>query len=94
MAGGRLQVRPVGFAAPLARPPRCPAPYGTMTVARLDQGQRYRPRMAFLKKVRPGDSHTALGISTGRARRGGVRAGRCSVWGSADLCSGQGDPCS
>lgn len=55
----------------------------TMTVARLDQGQRYRPRMAFLKKVRAEllrvTGSAALGVSTGgtdRARAdGAVRCG-------------------
>lgn len=50
----------------------------TMTVARLDQGQRYRPRMAFLKKVRA-ELLRVTGVSTGgtdRARAdGAVRCG-------------------
>lgn len=50
-AGGLSQVRPAGAAAPPARFARSARP-GTMTVTRLDQGQRHRPRMAFLKKVR------------------------------------------
>lgn len=55
----------------------------TMTVARLDQGQRYRPRMAFLKKVRAEllrvTGSAALGVSTGgtdRTRADGAM--RCS----------------
>lgn len=51
VAGGLSQVRPAGAAAPPARSARSARP-GIMTVTRLDQGQRHRPRMAFLKKVR------------------------------------------
>lgn len=46
--GGGGQVLPGGLgSARLGSAPQRSA----MTVTRLDQGQRYRPRMAFLKKV-------------------------------------------
>lgn len=62
-----------GAAALPIRSPRFPPIGSTMTVARLDQGQRYRPRMAFLKKVRAEElrvtGSAALGVSSGGTDR-------------------------
>lgn len=69
VAGVRRQVNLTGAGAPRARS-------GTMTVTRLDQGQRHRPRMAFLKKVR-----------AGQHRGGCILAGPCGA-----RCSGPGGP--
>lgn len=74
-AGGLSQVRPAGAAAPPAPSARSARP-GIMTVTRLDQGQRHRPRMAFLKKVRDEQApHAAAPLRTSAPagpRPGGV----------------------
>lgn len=71
---------PLRQPAPPAAPHRTalsgPARPGTMTVTRLDQGQRYRPRMAFLKKVRAEQRRETAAPLWASARHLGTAAGR------------------
>lgn len=86
---------PLRQPAPPAAPHRTalsgPARPGTMTVTRLDQGQRYRPRMAFLKKVRAEQRRETAAPLWASARHLGTAAGRGDALPGAPGWGGGGD---